>query len=171
MVGVSDVDSSSAYSTSSLSSSEDEGDRCKAMKSSKNLSGLSCFARDGFCTMVLSSGSKKSTQSDSDSDSDDEVRDELPFLCQENERLGLFLDNRDDMLREAKKMRKELRASLEDARTRVAELETQNSDAKLEIDSLKTSPVVSEEVECADCPIFLADLALFRKSMPPSVRN
>jgi hypothetical protein len=36
----------------------------------------------------------------------------------------LFLDNCDDMLREAKKMRKELRASLEDAGTRVAELET-----------------------------------------------
>jgi predicted nucleic acid-binding Zn-ribbon protein len=41
------------------------------------------------------------------------------------------------MLREAKKMRKELRASLEDARTRVAELETQVLDSKLEIDSLK----------------------------------
>jgi hypothetical protein len=163
MVGASDVDSSSAYSTSSLSSSEDEGDRCKSMKSSKNLSGLSCFARDGFYTMALSSGSKKSTQSDSDSDSDDEVRDELPFLRQENERLGLLLDNRDDMLREAKKMRKELRASLEDASTRVAELETQNLDAKLEIDSLKASPVISDEVECAYCPIFLADLALFKE--------
>jgi hypothetical protein len=126
MVGASDVDSSSAYSTSSLSSSEDEGDRHKGRKPSKNLSGLSCFARDGFYTMALSSDSKKSNQSDSDSDSNDEVRDELPFLRQENERLGLLLDNRDDMLREAKKMRKELRASLEDARTRVAELETQN---------------------------------------------
>jgi hypothetical protein len=70
------------------------------------------------------------------------VRDELPFLRQENEQLGLLLDNRDDMVREAKKMRKGLRASLEDARTRVAELETQNLDAKLEIDSLKASPVV-----------------------------
>jgi hypothetical protein len=80
MVGASDVDSSSAYSTSSSSSNEDEGDRCKSRKSSKNLSGPSCFARDGFCTMALSSGSKKSTQSDSDSDFDDEVRDELPFL-------------------------------------------------------------------------------------------
>jgi hypothetical protein len=112
MVGASDVDSSSAYSTSSSSSNEDEGDRRKGRKSSKNLSELSCFARDSFCTMVLSSDSKKSTQSDSDSDSDsdDEVRDELPFLRQENERLGLLLDNRDDMLREAKKMRKELRA-------------------------------------------------------------
>jgi hypothetical protein len=124
MVGASDIDSSSAYSTSRSSSSEDEGDRRKSRKSSKNLSVLSYFARDGFWTIALSSGSKKSTQSDSDSDSDDEVQDELPFLRQENERLGLLLDNRDDMLREAKKMRKELRASLEDARTRVAGLET-----------------------------------------------
>jgi hypothetical protein len=124
MVGATDVDSSSAYSTSSLSSSEDEDDRRKSKKSSKNLSGLSYFARDGFCTMAMSSGSKKSTQSDSDSESNDEVCDELPFLRKENERLGTLLDNRDDMLREAKKMRKELRASLEDARTRAAELET-----------------------------------------------
>jgi hypothetical protein len=163
MVGASDVDSSSAYSTSSSSSSEDEGDRRKSKKSSKNLRGLSCFARDGFCTMALSSDSKKSTQSDSDSDSDDEVRDELPFLRQENERLGLLLDNRDDMIREAKKMRKELWPSLEDARTRVSKLETQNLDAKLEIDSLKASPVVSDDVECADCSIFLADLALVKE--------
>jgi DNA repair exonuclease SbcCD ATPase subunit len=91
------------------------------------------------------------------------VGDELSLLRQENERLGLLLDNRDDMLREAKKMRKELRTSLEDARTRVAELETQNLDDKLEIDSLKASPVVSDEVECADCPIFFADLALFKE--------
>jgi hypothetical protein len=124
MVGARDVGSSSAYSNSSSSNSEDEGDRRKSRKSSKNLSGLSCFARDGFCTMALSSSSKKSTQSGSDSESDDEVRDELPFLCQENERLGSLLNNCDDMLREAKKMRKELRASLEDARTRVAKLET-----------------------------------------------
>jgi hypothetical protein len=113
--------------------------------------------------MALSSGSKKSTLSDSDSDSDDEVRDEFPFLRQENERLGLLLDNHDDMIREAKKMRKELRASLEDARTRVTELETQNLDAKLEIDSLKASHVVFDEIECDDCPIFLADLALFKE--------
>jgi hypothetical protein len=163
MVGASDVDSSSAYSTSSSSSSEDEGDHRKGRKSSKNLSGLSCFSRDGFCTMVLTSRIKKSRQSNLDSDSDDEVRDELPFLCQENERLGLLLDNRVDMLREDKKMRKELGALLEDARTRVAELETQNLEAKLEIDFQKASPVVSDEVECADCLIFLADLGLFKE--------
>jgi flagellar motility protein MotE (MotC chaperone) len=100
------------------------------MNASKNLSVLSCFAGDGFCGMARSSGNKKSHQSDLDSNSEDEVRDELPFLHEENECLGQLLDNRDDMLREAKKMRKELRASLEDARNYVAELETQNLDAK-----------------------------------------
>jgi hypothetical protein len=111
------IDSSSASSTSSSSSSEDEGDRRKDRKSSRTLSRLSYFARDDFCTMALSSSSKKRTQSDSDSDSDDEVHNEL----QENERLGMLLYNHDDMLREAKKMRKELRALLEDAKPKVAE--------------------------------------------------
>jgi hypothetical protein len=129
MVGASDVDSSSAYSSLSSSSSEDEGDRHKNKKASRNLSGLSCFVGDGFCIMAHSSDSKKSHQSDSDSDSEDEVRDELPFLREENERLVQLLDNRDDMLREAKKMRKEVKASLEDARNSVAELKTQNLDA------------------------------------------
>jgi hypothetical protein len=92
--------------------------------------------RDGFCCMARSSGSKKSHQSDSDSDSEDEIRGELLFLREENGRLGKLLDNRNDMLRETKKM-KELSVSLQDARNRVAELETQNLDAKLEIDSLK----------------------------------
>jgi hypothetical protein len=65
MVGAIDVYSSSAYSTSSSSSSEDEGDRRKSRESSKKLSWLSCFVRDGFCTMALSSDSKKSIQIDS----------------------------------------------------------------------------------------------------------
>jgi hypothetical protein len=52
----------------------------------------------------------------------------------------------------------------------VAELETQNLDAKLVIDLLKSSLVVSDEVDlhkaspCGDCSIFLADLtALMEK--------
>jgi hypothetical protein len=48
------------------------------------------------------------------------VHDELPFLREENEHLAKLLDNRDDMLREVKKMRKELRVSLEDATSQVA---------------------------------------------------
>jgi hypothetical protein len=162
MVGASDVDSSSTYSSSSSSSSEDDGDQCKNKKSSKNLSGLSCYARDGFCGMARSSSSKKSHPSNSDSDSEDEVCDELPFLREENERLGKLLDNRDDMLREAKKMRKEFRASLQDAKNRVAELETQNLDTKLEIDLIKASPVVFDEVDCCDCSVYLDDLTALK---------
>jgi hypothetical protein len=41
----------------------------------------------------------------------------------------------------------------------VANLETQNLDAKLEIESLKASPVVSNDVDCVDCSVYLADLA------------
>jgi phage shock protein A len=119
--------------------------------------------RDGFCGMARSSGNKKSHQSDSDSDSEDEVRDELPFLHEENKQLGKLLDNHDDMLREAKKMRKKIRASLKDARNRVAELKTQNLDAKLEILSLKASPVVSDEVDCVDNSIFLIDLTALKE--------
>jgi hypothetical protein len=103
--------------------------------------------------------SKKSHQSDLDSNSEDKVRDKLPFLREENERLGQLLDNHDDMLREAKKMKKELRASLEYARNRMVELETQNLDAKLEIDSLKASPVVSDDVDYVDCSMYLAGFA------------
>jgi hypothetical protein len=79
-------------------------------------------------------------------------------LCEENERLGQLLDNRDDILREAKKMRKELKAPLEGARNRVAKLETQNLNAKLEIDLLKASHVVSDDLDCVDCSVYLADL-------------
>jgi chromosome segregation ATPase len=83
-------------------------------------------------------------------------------LREENKRLGQLLDNRDDILREAKKMRKELRASLEDARNRVAELETQILDAKLEIDLLRASLVVSDEIDCCDCSVYLVDLTTLK---------
>jgi hypothetical protein len=119
--------------------------------------------KDDFCGMARSSSSKRSQKDASDLDSEDEVCDELSSLRKENEELVDLLDNRDHMLREAKKLRKELRAFLEDARTRVAELETQVLDGKLEIDSLKTSLVVSDEVDCADCSVFLADLTDLRE--------
>jgi hypothetical protein len=62
MVGGSEVDSSSAYCTSSSSSSEDEGNRCKFKKLSNNLSRLSCFLRDGFCGMAHSSKQEESQE-------------------------------------------------------------------------------------------------------------
>jgi hypothetical protein len=113
--------------------------------------------------MARSSSIKRSQKDASDLDSEDEVCDELSSLHKENGELVDLLDNRDHMLREAKKLRKELRSLLEDARTKVAELETHVIDSKLQIDSLKASPVVSDEVHCADCSIFLADLTDLRE--------
>jgi hypothetical protein len=45
----------------------------------------------------------------------------------------------------------------------VAELVTQVLDSKLEIDSLKASPIVSDEIDCANCSSFLADLTDLRE--------
>jgi cell shape-determining protein MreC len=47
-----------------------------------------------------------------DSDFEDEVCDELPSLRKENAELIDLLDNRDQMLREVKKLRKELELCL-----------------------------------------------------------
>jgi DNA repair exonuclease SbcCD ATPase subunit len=96
----------------------------------------------------------------SDSDSEDEVCDELSSFLKENEELVELLDNRYHMLREAKNLRKELRASLAEAREKVAELESKKLGAKHEIDSLKAAPVVSDEINCGDCTIFRSDLIL-----------
>jgi ElaB/YqjD/DUF883 family membrane-anchored ribosome-binding protein len=56
---------------------------------------------------------------------------EFSSLCQENEELVTLLDNCDSILKEAKKLRKELRVLLEEAREKVADLESKNLDAKL----------------------------------------
>jgi hypothetical protein len=119
--------------------------------------------KDDFCGMSRSSSSKRSQKDASVFDSQDEVCEDLSSLRKENEELVDLLDNRNYMLREAKRLRKELRALLEDARTRVAELETKVLDGKLEIDSLKASPVVYDEVDCADFSVFLADLTALRE--------
>jgi hypothetical protein len=82
------------------------------------MTGLSL--KDDFCGMACSSSGKRSQKDASDLDSKDEVCDELSCLRKENEELVDLLDNRNHMLRGAKNLRKELRALLEDARTRVA---------------------------------------------------
>ena len=113
--------------------------------------------------MARSSGSKRSEKDDSDSDSEDEVTDDLDSLRKENAKWNDLLDNRDAMLRDAKKQRKELRVVIEDSKDRVIELESKLLDARLKIDSLKTAPVVTDEIDCADCNVFLADLTALKE--------
>jgi hypothetical protein len=150
-----DIDSGSKDASSSSSEEVLERPLLYHKQDSKKLQ-----QEDGLCGMLRSSDSKRSQKNTSDSDSEDEVCDELSF---ENEELVDLLDNHDHMLREAKKLREELRAFLEDAMTRVAEQETQVLDAKLEIDSLKASSIVSDEANCAECSVFLADLTALRE--------
>jgi ElaB/YqjD/DUF883 family membrane-anchored ribosome-binding protein len=171
----SSINIDSGFEDVSSSSSDDKKKKKKKKNFGKYLNGLYCAAskisrsynkKDGLCGMAHSSISKRSQKNtyNSEFDSEDDVCDELSSLCKENEELVDLLDNHDHMLREANKLRKELRALLEDARTRVAELETQVLAGKHEIDSLKASHVVSNEVDYADCSVFLVDLtALWEK--------
>jgi hypothetical protein len=113
VAGASDIDSSSCYS--SLSSSDEEENRHKGKRSSKNINGL-CFATQGFCGMVHSTASKKSNKDDSGSDSEEEVNNSPSFLIAENARLNHLLDNRDDVLRKTNKEKREYRSLLGEAK-------------------------------------------------------
>jgi hypothetical protein len=125
VAGASDVDSSSSNAHSSSSSEDEDAGRRKGKKNaSRNLSGLSCVALGGFCGMAHSSSSKKDEKEDTDSDPEDEVNRDPDALLAEISRLNGLIDNRDSLLRDAKKMRKDLRAQLENASEKVGELES-----------------------------------------------
>jgi DNA repair exonuclease SbcCD ATPase subunit len=85
--------------------------------------------------MAHSSSSKKSEKEDNDSDSEDEVNRDPDTLLAEITRLNGLIDNRDSVLRDAKKLRKDLRAQLEHASEKVGELESKLLELKLECDA------------------------------------
>jgi hypothetical protein len=109
VAGASDIDTSSSDAHSSSSSEDEDAGRRKVKKNaSRNLSGLSCVALGGFCGMAHSSSSKKSKKEDTDFDSEDEVNRDPDSLLAEITRLNGLIDNRDSVLRDAKKMRRDL---------------------------------------------------------------
>jgi hypothetical protein len=120
VAGVSNIDSSSCYSSLS-SSGEEEVDRHKGKRSSKNINGM-CFASQGFCGMARSSESKKSQKDDSDSESEDELNNDPAFLVAENARLNELLDNHDVVLRKTNKVKREYMSLLGEAKEKVIEL-------------------------------------------------
>jgi hypothetical protein len=152
VVGASDIDSSSGYS--SLSSSDEEENRHKGKRSGKNINGL-CFTTQGFCGMAHSSARKKSNKDDSGSDSDEEVDNDPSFLIAKNARLNDLLDNRDDVLRKTNKEKREYRSLLGEAKE-VVDLESLLDDSRAQIDSLKTTPILTNEPECT-VPLFLVN--------------
>jgi hypothetical protein len=120
VAGASDIDSSSYYSSSS--SSDEEENRHKGM--------------------AHSSASKKSNKDDSGSDSKEEVNNDLSFLTVKNARLNDLLDNCDDVLRKTNKEKREYRSLLGEAKEKVVELESLFDDARSQIRSLKSAPIL-----------------------------
>jgi hypothetical protein len=166
VAGASDIDSSSCY-TSSSSSDEDEN-RHKGMRLSKNINGL-CFAAQGFCGMAYSSACKKSNKDDSGSNSEEEVNNDPSFLIAENARLNDLLDSRDVVLRKTNKEKREYRSLFGEAKEKVVELESLLVDARAQIDSLKSAPVVTNEHECTDCSTFLGELTVLKEKYASKV--
>jgi hypothetical protein len=167
VAGASDIYSSSCYSSSS--SSDEEENRDKGKRSSKNINGL-CFAAQGFCGMAHNTARKKSNKDDSGSDSEEEVNNSPSFLITENARLNDLLDNRDDMLRKTNKKR-EYRSLLGEAKEKVVELESLLVDARAQIDSLKSSAVVTNEPECTNCSTFLGELTVLKEKYASKVEE
>jgi phage shock protein A len=77
--------------------------------------------------------------------------------------LNGLIDNRDSVLRDAKKMRRDLRAQLENASEKVGELESKLLELKLENDSLKLTPTISDDVECSECDAWLNEIKLLNE--------
>jgi hypothetical protein len=168
VAGASDIDSSSCYSSSS--SSDEEENRHKGKCSSKNINVL-CFAAQGFCSMAHSTASKMSNKDHSGSDFEEEVNNRSSFLIAENARLNDLLDNHDDVLRKTNKEKREYRSFLGEAKEKVVELESLLVDARAQIDSLKSAPVVTNEPECTDCSTFLGELTVPKEKYASKVEE
>jgi hypothetical protein len=74
-------------------------------------------------------------------------------LIAENARLNDLLDNRYDVLRKTYKEKREYRSLLGEAKEKVVKLESLLVDARAQIDSLNSTPVVTNEPECSDFPV------------------
>jgi hypothetical protein len=92
-------------------------------------------------------------------------------LIAENARLNHLLDNRDDVLRKTNKEKREYRSFLGEAKEKVLELESLLVDARGQIDSLKSAPVVTNEPECIDCSVYLDDLTMLKEKYASKVEE
>jgi chromosome segregation ATPase len=92
-------------------------------------------------------------------------------LIAENARLNDFLDNRDDVLIKTNKDKRDYRSLLGEAKEKVVELESLLDDARAQIDSLKSAPVVTNEPECTDCSTFLSELTMLKEKYASKVEE
>jgi hypothetical protein len=83
-------------------------------------------------------------------------------LIAENARVNDLLDNRDDVLRKTNKEKREYRSLLGEAKEKVVELDLLD-DARAQIDSLKSAPIVTNEPKCTNCSTFLGELTTLKE--------
>jgi hypothetical protein len=121
--------------------------------------------------MAHSSTSKKSNNDDSSSDSEEEVNNDPSFLLAENARLNDLLDNRDNVLRKTNKENREYRSLHGEAKEKVVELESFLDDARDQIDSLKSAPILTNEPECTDYSTFLGELIMLKEKYASKVEE
>jgi hypothetical protein len=102
--------------------------------------------------MAHSSASKKSNKDDPGSVSEEEVNNDPSFLIAKNARFNDLLDNHDDVLRNTNKEKKEYRSLLGVAKEKVVELESLLDDARAQIDTLRSVPVIFEQTPWGNPP-------------------
>jgi hypothetical protein len=92
-------------------------------------------------------------------------------LIAENARLNDLLDNHDDVLRKTNKEKREYRSLLGEAKDVVVELESLIDDARAQIDSLKSTPIATNEPECTDCSTVLSKLIVLKEKYASKVEE
>jgi hypothetical protein len=92
-------------------------------------------------------------------------------LVLENPRLNELLDNRDDMFRKTNKEKRAYMSLLGEAKEKVIELESLLVDARAQVEFWKPAPIVTDEPECTECPIFLGDLIVLRDKSASKVEE
>jgi hypothetical protein len=75
------------------------------------------------------------------------------------------------VLRKTNKEKREYRYLLGEAKEEVLELESMLVDARAQIDSLKSVPIVTDEPECTDCSTFLGDLTMLKEKYASKVEE
>jgi hypothetical protein len=120
--------------------------------------------------MAHNSTSKKSNKDDSGSNSEEEVNNDPSFLIAEDARLNDLLDNHDDVLRKTNKEKREYRSLLGEAKEKVV-LESLLDDARAQIDSLKSAPILINEPKCTDCSTFLGELTVLKEKYASKVEE
>jgi DNA repair exonuclease SbcCD ATPase subunit len=124
-----------------------------------------------FAVWHISPQARKSNKDDSGSDFEEEVNNDPSLLVAENARLNDLLDNRDDVLRNTNKEKREYRSLLGEAKENVVELESLLDDARDQIDSLKSTPIVTNEPECIVCFTFLGQLTMLKERYASKVKE